>query len=611
MLSKDLKETLYVQVEQIYAKTKPELKEKEIMERIEVFAMLLSFASTAKDASLKSIENDIRDLIERIRISAKQQITEEEVNLLEAYLRLLCFIVDRGGYNGRHLDLLPLSTLYSHDTIDVLNTKGHPERSDYYKIITKQDDTNRRSVPFLYSDPRHAEKNAKLINDKEIFPFVEIYCFRNAIIHKQPIPLNEGEIWLHFLCMFYTMIETTYKHKEKIIPLFIRKEISYKNYTNKIIEDYETKLGQNFTYIPLNIEILQNDLKHELENLYEDLGENLTFEDVNKDINQNEIMLNNDIAFNKVKLIGYAGMGKTTTIENIIYKEALKLKDNAYIGKIPVMIEMIKVSSKEDTIESLLAKKLNTTNMLVIKELIKRNMINLYIDGINEIMISNNQEKREYLNKIEEFIIINNDLKVVITDRDNNENSILNDYPTFILTGVTRKNIEEFINGNSTKPELVNEKILAKIDENPNFLYTLKNPFMLKNLITIIECNKEIPEYEDDIAEEFLKAIVERETKRDYKASHILKLLTYVVGKYVEENSENVDNNMIISCYKLIKLFDEYFNKYKINDRFNNDEMLDLIVKLDILKQVDTDKYMFTNEEYYYYIYFLLLSNLE
>lgn len=603
MLSKELKESLYIQVEQIYAVTKPELKEAEIMERIEVFAMALSFASYSKEDSVKRIENDITDLLERIRISAKQEISKKEVNLLEAYLRLLCFLIDEDGYNKRKIYLAPLSKIYSHNTIDVLNTMGHPERADYYDIMKRQDDTDRVTVPFLYSDPRHPEKNERLIDDKEIFPFIEIYCFRNAVIHEQPIPLNEEEKWLHFICMFYTMIETTYKQKEKIVPLFVKREIDCKKYIKQIIQDYELKLGKNFKYIPLNVKIFENDMLYELEKRYKDSNENFTFEKINEDLNSNEIILNNDIIFNKAKLIGVAGMGKTTAIENIIYKEALKLKDNAYEGKIPVMIEMITVSDKEDTLDKLIAKKLNTKNLLVIQELIKRNMINLYIDGINEILIPNNNGKREYLNKIEEFVIINKNLKIVITDRDNNENSILNDYPTFILTGVTRENIEEFIDGNSIKPEIVKEKILRRIDEKPSVLDLLKNPFMLKNIISIVECNKEIPEFEDDIAEEFLKAIVERERviKRDYKAPHILRLLIYVVGKYAEKNNEN---NMIISYFDLMNLFNEYCDKYKRNDRFDNDEMLDLIIKLGILKQVGTEKYTFVDDRYYNFFYY-------
>ena len=568
MLSKELKETIYVQVEQIYAKSQPNLNEKDIMERIEVFSMALSFASGVPEESLKDVENDITDLVERIRRMAKSQVTEEEVNLLEAYARLLYFLIDEKRFNTRRIDMASLGKLYRGGKLDVLNTKNQPERSNYYDMLFSRDE---REIPFLYSDPRHPEQNTVLRNDLEIFPFVEIYCYRNAIIHKQPIPLNDVDKWEHFLCMFYTMIEITYKNKEKIIPQFIKKEISYKNYINRIIKEYEEKLGQNFTYIPLNIEVFRkNDLYNELNKIYKTDENSVTFEKINEDLNLNNIILTNNLLFNKAKIIGYAGMGKTTTIENVIYKEALKIKQQAYQGKIPIMIEMIKVTSSKDTIENLIARKLETNNMLVVSELIKRNMLNLYIDGINEIMILNNQQKREYLSKIEEFVIKNRELKVVVTDRDSNENSILNSYPTFILTGVTKENISEFIKGNSTKPEIANEKILKKIEETPSFIDTLRNPFMLKNLITIVECNKEIPEYEDDIAEEFLKAIVERErvVKRDYKAPHILRLLIYVVGKYVKIHDGNPGENMVISYYDLIDLFNEYCDKYKRNDRF-------------------------------------------
>ena len=299
-------------------------------------------------------------------------------------------------------------------------------------------------------------------------------------------------------------------------------------------------------------------------------------------------------------------MGKTTTLENIIYKAALRVRENQYEGKLPVLVELIKVTSSEDTIEKLVANKLGIYNILVVLELIKRNMLNLYIDGINEIMITDYYEKRKYLEYLEEFIVKRDRLKVIVTDRDTNEKSILNNYPTFVIEGITKEKITEFIMGNSNSPEKVNEKIMQKIEKTPSFLDELKNPFMLKNLITILECNKQIPEYEDDIAEEFLKAIVERErvVKRDYKAPHVLRLLIYVVSRYVKLNDGEIGENMVISYYKLMDLFNEYCDKYKRNDRFDNDEMLDLILKLGILKQIDTEKYTFVDEKYYNFFYY-------
>lgn len=78
---------------------------------------------------------------------------------------------------------------------------------------------------------------------------------------------------------------------------------------------------------------------------------------------------------------------------------------------------------------------------------------------------------------------------------------------------------------------------------------------MLKNLIRIVECNKQIPDNEDDIAEAFLKAIVERERilKRDYKAPHILRLLIYIVAEDTKQKDGQIDGNILLSYFELCK----------------------------------------------------------
>ena len=138
------------------------------------------------------------------------------------------------------------------------------------------------------------------------------------------------------------------------------------------------------------------------------------------------------------------------------------------------------------------------------------------------------------------------------------------------------------------------------ISENPDLINTLKNPFMLKNLIAILECNKKIPKFEDEIAEVFLKSIVDRERviKRDEKAPYILRLLIYLVAKDTLKKDGEISENMVISSFELYDIFNEFCDKYKRNNRFDNNEMLDLIVKLGILKQIDTEKYTFVDNNF-------------
>ncbi len=602
MLSKEVKENLYIEMEPIYREAGHHYIKKDIEKRIEVFAMALSLSNEAEEENLRTIEKDINDLLESIIKKFKRELSKENINLVEPYLRFLCLLTDRENFYGekyiykKSLKNATILPLFKNKFIDALETKGHPERKNYYNILGEWDESDE---PYLYTDNRHAEK--KLANDIAIMPFVKTYCFRNAVIHYQPLPEDK---WEHFMCMFYTMIEVAYKNKETIIPKFIEKEIKKKDYIQKVIQDYYNDFGENFTYIPLSIGILMNDMYEDLKEKYDiENDQSISFETINKDLTTTN--------FNKAKIIGYAGMGKTTTIRQIIYKEALEVKANEYNGKIPVLIELINVSNSESSIEDLIAKKLGTSNMLVISELIRRNMLKLYIDGINEIMIQDKREKNNYLEKLEKFVKVNKNIKIVVTDRDSNQNSIMNEYPTFILKGVSREKITEFIFGNSQKPEMVNEKILEKIEERPSFMDVLSNPFMLKDLITVVECNRKVPEYEDDIAEEFLKAIVRREqiVKKDQNAPHILRLLIFVVSEYVKTN--DVGDNMIISSFKLEDYFNQYCDKYKRKNRFDNDEMLNLIIKLGILKEAGFEKYTFTDEKYYNFFYYSAMDLLE
>ena len=73
--------------------------------------------------------------------------------------------------------------------------------------------------------------------------------------------------------------------------------------------------------------------------------------------------------------------------------------------KIPVILNLITVNEFE-TIETLICKKLNidTENDEVIKFLLKKNRINLYLDGINEISISKKDERRDFVNMMEDLL---------------------------------------------------------------------------------------------------------------------------------------------------------------------------------------------------------------
>lgn len=591
-MPQEFKDTLYYQVVGIYEEAKPDLGEEDIRKRIDLLDMALSFAKKSSDPVFAALEKDIFSILEDL--TKAKTVLVERINVLEAYLRYLTSLVAPLTYTEKNVEEAGLAKSYR--ILDILETQVDSKRQACFDQMLKQKDDS--DYYYKYGDAMHPETVLK--TEKEILPFVKAYCGRNTICHHKYTP----DEWGHFLCMFYTMLEVTYKYINVITRYFIENNFEFRQYITEMIISYEKKYAQNFLYIPLNMHIYENDYYDELSNILES---DLDIFKINDLINEKKIRFHDNIAFNKLKLIGYAGIGKTTTMEKMIYDELLVLKNNNFSGVIPVFIELISVTSNSPSysITALIKQKLNITNDLFLEQLIRKGKISVYIDGINELRIINPSEKRAYLKEVEDFIYKNPQLKVVMNDRDNNELSILNNIPTLIIDGVSKDKITEFILGNSTKGEIVAKKITTKMEENPELYEMLKNAFLLKNIMTIVECNQDIPDNADDLAEVFLNAIVNRERviKRDYKAPHIMRVLTYIVAMDAK-NKPVLEDNILLSYFTLCNMLDDYCNLYKKYDRFDNEEMLELIVKLGILKIVNNNMYTFQSKSYFNYFYY-------
>lgn len=390
---------------------------------------------------------------------------------------------------------------------------------------------------------------------------------------------NINIYWDNISNIFITYLELGEMLKDDISEKYILKKLNIDEYIRKIRQNYESKI--NFKYIPASVLKITN---------YDYLDSDET--------NEEEIIgfkvVNEQ--YTKIKLIGYAGVGKTTTLEYVEYEDALKYDET---GKIPVLINLITVDTWQ-SIEELICRKLQVDkdNEEIVNYLLKCEKINIYLDGINEINISSSKNKQEFLITIEEFFNKkeNQNIKMIITDRDNDELSVLNDLDTFLIQGMNEDDIEMFIKGNSN-PEKT-EEVKRVIKNHPEMFVVFTHPFMLKNIITIIECGEKIPDDSSEIISIYLNSIIKREIyeKKDDYAKYIDGILKYLLTKITQSDEVNV--NPPISHFKLIPIFYEYSDKEGIQD-FNADRMLNLLIKLGILREVEFEKYTFTDEQYF------------
>ena len=318
---------------------------------------------------------------------------------------------------------------------------------------------------------------------------------------------------------------------------------------------------------------------------------------------------------NNPLLIGDAGVGKTTTLEYIEYQDAINYENNK---KIPVIISLITVEENEP-IEKLIIRKLemeeNDDNIEIVNYLIEKGRLNIYLDGVNEISISDYNLKRDFLNELEKFVTEekNKNTKIIVTDRDNSEVSVLNNVDTFLIQGMTENDIDAFIEGNAI-PEKA-EEVKEAIKENKEFSEMIVNPIMLKDLITIIECGKPIPEDIEELSEVYLETIINREIdeKKDQLASYINGALTYMVKQAITtKDGKEIDwtSNAPTSYFKVIDIFYDYAKENNIDlEKFDAERLLSLIKKMGILKEVEFQKYAFSDEKFFHIYYYNAISN--
>ena len=260
MLKEEIKEGLIKDIlKPIYAEAEPLVNEEQIRERVEVFSMSLSLGIKDEDDNRTSqlnpnLETDISNLLEAIIDSKIGEVPCEKTVLLEEYLKQLYYFINRLAYY--HDGSYTKELMYFYNKFSIAR-------------IYEPEDKNKKGEKkeiILYGDERHPENRLK--DNKKLLPFVKAYCFRNAIIHKQISSINQTlsimEKWEHFFCAFYTMVEVAYKNEKIIINKYTNKELKTKQYITQIINKYEEKQKNSFTYIPLDLNIGTNDFSKEL-----------------------------------------------------------------------------------------------------------------------------------------------------------------------------------------------------------------------------------------------------------------------------------------------------------------------------------------------------------
>lgn len=575
MLKKGIKKHIEDIVREQYSKMNPQNSNEKIKEKIESFESFLCVE--AENARYSDFIKQFVEELEEVVID-ERMISFYKVANINIFLEMVA-------------DLQEIEIEDKQYKLDAFKKLRIIKSKEIFDNIFKKENNN---LIISENEMDKAEQYLSERKGEELIPFVKSYyiCLNKDIFNKvenRTIPIIK--YWDYCSNMFIAYLELADLVKDLVMEKYIVQKIKIDEYLKNIIDNYESKI--QFKYIPSSV------LKLDSNEITEDIN--------NEDNNEEKLMsfidINRDENLKKIKLIGYAGSGKTTTLEYIEYEDAKN-----YTEKIPVIISLITVENQQ-TVEELICKKLNINleNKAIVNYLIEKNKINLYLDGVNEISIMNNFEKRSFLDTLEEFIKRkkNANLKVIVTDRDNDQVSILNDCDTFLIQGMTDNDIDKFIEGNASKDKI--EEIKRVIKTNEEFSEMVMQPIMIKNLITIIECGQKIPDDIEELSEVYLDSIINREIedKKDLIAQYIKPALVYMVKKVTDR--DDWTSNAPTSYYKVIDIFNEFARENGINN-LDSENLLELIKKMGILKEVDFEKYAFIDEKFFHIFYYQAIS---
>jgi hypothetical protein len=292
-------------------------------------------------------------------------------------------------------------------------------------------------------------------------------------------------------------------------------------------------------------------------------------------------------------LWGEAGLGKSTTLEYLAYRDAMKRKNDSQ-QNLPIYISLGLLTDPDITIEQYICSKIGVDKSLGTR-LLETGRLNIFLDGLNEIPKDNNSDlvtKRQ--RQIEYMIKTYKRCFIILTNRPEQINQFA-EVPVFFIQKMNDDQIREFVKKYSEGKKAVEAKINGAIDGDERLKRIIKSPLMLSRLIEIVKADGEIPANEGLIIDRFIKSLYKREIieKKDarFNDRSIHRLLAFLAAYSIEEKGTNagLSENEILSVF--LKCKKEYGFDIDL------DYVVQISVQLNLLERHD-DKFVFAHQSY-------------
>ena len=479
-------------------------------ELIETFLYFIQYPLNDTSTNLDGLEtrllNSITILFEDE--TNKKDIAFAEFVKFEPYLRKMLYLVDRGKLNIIEAGKKGLSQLIK--ALDL-----NPESKD------------------IYSQTPEMLKGESF----QIEHLCRAYHLRNRESHHC-IDFSQLELALNIQSVLIVYLQVTFLYLNEV-----RKAIDIygiNKYLKKEIINF-TQWKESFVHID-GKEVIDIDNIYAKELCSEGID---TFEERQGTIDY----LRHSIEENQMIILGEVGMGKSTTLQYLHYKDAEACySDNS--KKIPIYIELKYIDEHENIINKLISKL--GFEPIIIDDLLRKGRLNIFLDGLNEI---DKNIRNKIYKQIEKLISEYPLNQIIITSRplsynrefDNNRGQII---PVFLLQLMEESQIKEFLDKNGSD---VKDKILKEITSNPKLREIVTSPLILKMLVDVVRRTNVIPNNKSLIVKEFISNTLQREKKiEDFDIelyNSLLENWAYRSRELTNSNSGLNQNNIVIPFF--------------------------------------------------------------
>lgn len=419
----------------------------------------------------------------------------------------------------------------------------------------------------------YATIDPNTISDLMTRAIVHSYQLRNKISHESEA-WSFTEMYDNINSIIGTSCYAIWKNKEKVI---FSKELSSRNaynlssYVMNIVKQYEKEVQDGFRYVPL---------------IWSSFINNKEIEFAPKDIKSKKDK--------RAALIGEAGCGKTTLINYLEYQDARNYL-NGTSKILPIKISLIDENYKYQEIEEMICNKL-LIPFDYYKELMSKGEVNLYLDGLNEI-IANTETKKRIAISIEKVCETYPNVMVIVTDRPYTIVKV--DFETiFHIKKLSEDDVKRYARAQTTfSPDF--ETKIDQLLEMPAFKDFDYTPIFINQLLEIISRGADLPKDENELIDVYIRSLFSREydEKKDHNAAPgNLDLLLSELS-----SMENIESG--VSYSKVLRFFSKKISEYGLNIKAS--ECLNLALQMKILKRQGDIVQFYCNE---YLAYYLLKS---